>query len=85
MLAEGLQAVFRGLHNALDEAFHVIFLLFIHLNIHNVSGHGEIYENHHAVHMCERFAFGRHRFDGDVFQQEIDSFLGHIVCIAVQR
>ena len=59
----------RGLHNAFDEAFHVVFLLFVNLDIHQVSGHGEIYEDNHAVHMGVRFAFRRHRFDEDVFQQ----------------
>ena len=77
MLAERLQPMLRGLHNAFDEAFHVIFLLFVNLDIHNVSGHGKVDKNHHAVHMRERFAFRGHRLDGHVFQQQIDSFLGH--------
>ena len=77
MLAERLQTVFRRLYNALDKAFHVVFLFLVNLDVDDVSGNGEIDENHHTVHVCKGFSFGRDGFDGDIFQQEIYSFLGH--------
>ena len=71
MLAERLQTMLGGLYNALDKAFHVILFLLVHLDVHHVSGNGEIYKNYHPVHVGERFAFCGYRFDGDTFENEV--------------
>ena len=58
MAAERLEPVGRRLHHAHDEAFHVIFFLFGHFHVHNVSGNGELDEKNRAVYPCKGLAFG---------------------------
>ena len=78
MLAEGLQAVGGGLHNAFDEAFHIVFLFLVYLDVHDVSGNGEVYEHNHAVYVRERFALGCNGFNLNVLKEEVDFLLsGH--------
>ena len=77
MLAECLYAVRRRLDDPRDEALHVVFLLLENPDVHDVARNGEIDENDHPVHACECFSFGRHRFDGDVLQQQIHFFPAH--------
>ena len=66
MLAEWLQTVLRRLHHAEYEAFHVIFLLLCDLYVDYVARNGELYEQHSAVDLRKRLAFGSDSFDHDV-------------------
>ena len=74
VLTEGFQPVGRRLYNALDKAFHIVLFLLVYLDVHHIAGNGEIYKNHHSVHVGEGFPLGGDGFDGHILQKQVYSF-----------
>jgi hypothetical protein len=56
---------------------YIVFFLPENLDIHDVTGHGEIDEDDHPIHMGQRLAFGGDGLDGDVLQFQVDFFSAH--------
>ena len=64
--AERLLPMLRRCYEPEDEAFHVVFLLFSHLDVHDVTRHCKLYEYNRAVNVSECLAFSGNSFNRDI-------------------
>ena len=66
IFAERLETMFGRAHNFQNIPFHVVFLLFSHLDVHDVTRHCKLYEYNRAVNVSECLAFSGNSFNRDI-------------------
>ena len=68
VLAERLQTMLGRFYHTKNETFHIVLLLFGHLDVNYVSRYRELNEQYRTVDPCQCLSFCRHGFNGDVLQ-----------------
>ena len=85
MAAERLYTLSGRLDHPQYETFHIVFLLFRHLHVDNVSRNGERHEKYGAVYPGKGFSFGGYRLYQNIFQNDILFFSSHFHRISIAK